>query len=88
LDVLKVELRRLVGLCLLLPHGDRGVDSPQDGGSGLGFRFRIDSEDEEATMNDEKKPVEPEEDVPAHSTEEEKERLKDFNKDGIPPGIC
>ncbi|WP_296260359.1 MULTISPECIES: hypothetical protein [unclassified Pseudomonas] len=26
------------------------------------------------------------EDVPAHSTEEEKERLKDFNKDGIPPG--
>jgi hypothetical protein len=39
-------------------------------------------------MTDEKKPVEPEEDVPAHSTEEEKERLKDFNKDGIPPGIC
>lgn len=26
-------------------------------------------------------------DVPAHSTEEEKARLKDFNKDGIPPGV-
>jgi len=26
-------------------------------------------------------------DVPAHSTEKEKERLKDFNKDGIPPGV-
>ncbi len=25
-------------------------------------------------------------DVPAHSTEEEKARLKDKNKDGIPPG--
>jgi hypothetical protein len=25
-------------------------------------------------------------DTPAHSTEEEKERLKDYNKDGIPPG--
>lgn len=25
-------------------------------------------------------------DVPAHSTEKERERLKDFNKDGIPPG--
>jgi hypothetical protein len=23
---------------------------------------------------------------PAHSTPEERERLKDFNKDGIPPG--
>ncbi|WP_277749400.1 hypothetical protein [Pseudomonas ovata] len=28
------------------------------------------------------------EDIPAHSTPEEKERLKDFNKDGIPPGAC
>ncbi|RMS38062.1 hypothetical protein ALP71_01924 [Pseudomonas coronafaciens pv. garcae] len=36
---------------------------------------------------DEKKP-EPASDVPAHSTPEEKERLKDFNKDGIPPGVC
>ncbi len=25
-------------------------------------------------------------DVPAHSTEEEHERLRDKNKDGIPPG--
>ena len=24
--------------------------------------------------------------TPAHSTEEERERLKDFNKNGIPPG--
>ncbi|WP_179149248.1 hypothetical protein [Pseudomonas syringae] len=37
--------------------------------------------------NDEKQP-EPASDVPAHSTPEEKERLKDFNKDGIPPGTC
>ncbi|RMQ49821.1 hypothetical protein ALQ04_01244 [Pseudomonas cichorii] len=28
----------------------------------------------------------PEDDIPAHSTEKERERLKDFNKDGIPPG--
>ena len=37
-------------------------------------------------MADEKKEA-PQEDVPAHSTEEEKERLKDFNKGGIPPGV-
>ncbi len=30
----------------------------------------------------------PEQQTPAHSTEEERERLKDFNKDGIPPGAC
>lgn len=30
----------------------------------------------------------PEQTTPAHSTEEERERLKDFNKDGIPPGSC
>lgn len=36
-------------------------------------------------MTDEKKEA-PIEKVPAHSTEEERERLKDFNKDGIPPG--
>lgn len=28
----------------------------------------------------------PKDDVPAHSTEQEKQRLKDFNKNGIPPG--
>jgi hypothetical protein len=33
-----------------------------------------------------KQPPVEDEDVPAHSTPEEKERLKDFNKDGIPPG--
>ncbi|RMQ12490.1 hypothetical protein ALP98_02122 [Pseudomonas viridiflava] len=38
-------------------------------------------------QKDEKKP-EPANDVPAHSTPEEKERLKDFNKGGIPPGAC
>ncbi|WP_080290378.1 hypothetical protein [Pseudomonas syringae] len=43
-------------------------------------------------MSEEKKPA-PEEkpledDVPAHATEQEKERLKDFNKGGIPPGAC
>ena len=27
-------------------------------------------------------------DTPAHSTKEERERLKDFNKGGIPPGAC
>lgn len=36
-------------------------------------------------MTEEKK-KEPEQETPAHSTEEERERLKDFNKDGIPPG--
>ncbi|WP_276574731.1 MULTISPECIES: hypothetical protein [Pseudomonas] len=30
----------------------------------------------------------PDQTTPAHSTEEERERLKDFNKDGIPPGSC
>lgn len=34
----------------------------------------------------EKRPTE--NDVPAHATEAEKQRLKDFNKDGIPPGSC
>ncbi|WNC07867.1 hypothetical protein [Pseudomonas coleopterorum] len=29
-----------------------------------------------------------EDQTPAHSTPEEKERLKDFNKDGIPPGVA
>ena len=29
----------------------------------------------------------PVQDIPAHSTPEERERLKDFNKDGIPPGV-
>jgi len=32
------------------------------------------------------KPEQTQEDTPAHSTAEEQERLKDFNKDGIPPG--
>lgn len=27
-------------------------------------------------------------DTPAHATPQERERLKDFNKDGIPPGVC
>jgi hypothetical protein len=36
-------------------------------------------------MADEKKKEQPK-DTPAHSTEQERERLKDFNKDGIPPG--
>jgi hypothetical protein len=39
-------------------------------------------------MTDEKKKEQPEQETPAHSTEEERERLKDFNKDGIPPGTC
>ncbi len=38
-------------------------------------------------MTDEKRD-EPEDDVPIHSTEQERERLKDYNKDGIPPGSC
>lgn len=36
-------------------------------------------------MTDEKKEA-PKDDTPAHSTPEERERLKDFNKGGIPPG--
>lgn len=42
-------------------------------------------------MTDETKhqPNDPSQDtVPAHSTEQERERLKDFNKNGIPPGNC
>ncbi|WP_415764024.1 hypothetical protein [Pseudomonas sp. CP4] len=46
-------------------------------------------------MTDEKKDQpnnppnnQPNDTMPAHSTEEERERLKDFNKDGIPPGSC
>lgn len=42
---------------------------------------------EDTTMAEEKR-KEPEQQTPAHSTEEERERLKDFNKDGIPPGAC
>ncbi|MCP1511545.1 hypothetical protein OKW09_002656 [Pseudomonas rhodesiae] len=38
-------------------------------------------------MTDEKQ-KKPEQETPAHATEEERERLKDFNKDGIPPGAC
>ena len=38
-------------------------------------------------MTDQNKGQEkPKDDTPAHSTEEERERLKDFNKNGIPPG--
>ncbi|BBP64271.1 hypothetical protein PHLH5_18120 [Pseudomonas sp. Cab53] len=37
-------------------------------------------------MADEKEQQQPNNDTPAHATEQERERLKDFNKDGIPPG--
>jgi hypothetical protein len=40
-------------------------------------------------MTDQKQNGQPDkaqDNVPAHSTEQEKERLKDFNKGGIPPG--
>ena len=37
-------------------------------------------------MSEQKKDA-PKQDTPAHSTPAEKERLKDFNKDGIPPGV-
>jgi hypothetical protein len=46
----------------------------------LGKRLALD-----IVMAEEKKEA-PKEDVPAHSTEQEKERLNDFNKGGIPPG--
>lgn len=40
-------------------------------------------------MSDEKKKEQPKDaDTPAHATEQERERLKDFNKGGIPPGSC
>lgn len=41
-------------------------------------------------MADDKQPLaeDTEDQTPAHSTPEEKERLKDFNKDGIPPGVA
>ncbi|BDM22065.1 hypothetical protein KMS_R18230 [Pseudomonas sp. LRP2-20] len=37
-------------------------------------------------MTDQKQDQQQQSEVPAHSTEEEKARLKDKNKDGIPPG--
>lgn len=40
------------------------------------------------TDETEKELEQPEDDTPAHATEEERERLKDFNKEGIPPGSC
>ncbi len=43
---------------------------------------------EEKKSEQEQKQKQNREDIPAHSTPEEKERLKDFNKDGIPPGAC
>ena len=39
-------------------------------------------------MSEEKKEAPKDDDTPAHATEEERERLKDFNKGGIPPGAC
>lgn len=40
-------------------------------------------------MSDDKPAAPKEQDqTPAHSTEQERQRLKDFNKDGIPPGTC
>lgn len=36
-------------------------------------------------MSEQQQPTQQPE-VPAHSTEEERERLRDKNKDGIPPG--
>lgn len=37
-------------------------------------------------MSDDKKEAPKEDDSPAHSTQQERDRLKDYNKDGIPPG--
>lgn len=37
-------------------------------------------------MTEDKKNQPSQEQTPAHSTEQERERLKDFNKNGIPPG--
>lgn len=37
-------------------------------------------------MSEDKKPEPAQEQTPAHSTEQERERLKEFNKNGIPPG--
>ena len=37
-------------------------------------------------MAEEKKEERKQDNIPAHSTEQERERLKDRNKDGIPPG--
>jgi hypothetical protein len=39
-----------------------------------------------ADEKEEKKETPKDDDTPAHATEKERERLKDFNKDGIPPG--
>ncbi len=39
-------------------------------------------------MTEEKKEKPENDDTPAHATEKERERLKDLNKHGIPPGAC
>jgi len=41
---------------------------------------------EGSTMTERKDDQKQQSQVPAHSTEEEKAKLKDKNKDGIPPG--
>lgn len=41
---------------------------------------------DEKDLQDEEKKAPEDDDTPAHATEQERERLKNFNKDGIPPG--
>jgi hypothetical protein len=43
-------------------------------------------EKEEIEEQEELQKAPNDDDTPAHATQEERERLKDFNKDGIPPG--
>jgi hypothetical protein len=39
-------------------------------------------------MSDKQEKKQTEDETPAHATEQEKEKLKDFNKGGIPPGVA
>lgn len=45
-----------------------------------------DQNKEKGSEKDKDKKQIPQDDTPAHATEQERERLKDFNKGGIPPG--
>ena len=70
-------------------HGARATPRRQSGLNELLFAAGAEmaTHPEDTAMTEEKK-KEPEQETPAHATEQERERLKDFNKDGIPPGAC
>ena len=65
-----------------LLHIVLGLLGPNAYGFGPAYGYREADAPESTDPKDDKQDSQ----VPAHSTEEEKARLKDKNKDGIPPG--